>query len=58
LLGIEGLLDLCVLKSLHLGAQHQDFIYGIVKLVACTTRDVRVLNKVGRRLIFLSKARV
>jgi hypothetical protein len=58
LLSIKGLLDLCVLKSLHLGAQHQDFICGIVELVAYTTRDVRVLKKVSRRLISLIKAKV
>jgi hypothetical protein len=58
LLSIKGLLDLYVLKSLHLGAQHQDFICSIVELVACTTRDVRVLKRVSRRLISLIKARV
>jgi hypothetical protein len=58
LLSIKGLLDLCVLKSLYLGAQHQDFIRGIVKLVAYTTKDVRVLNKVSKRLISFIKAKV
>jgi hypothetical protein len=58
LLSIKGLLDLCVLKSLHLGAQHQDFICGIVELVACITKDVRVLNRVSKRLISLIRAKV
>jgi hypothetical protein len=46
-LGIEGWLYLCALESLHLRAQHQDFIFGIVILVARTTRYFGVLDRVG-----------